>query len=233
MKRLSSLPVVLAVLALLLVAAPAATAETAAAPKAPAATAKEAKAADDADGAGAAARRAASSEFEREQLDQDAFKEEDRASSGDDETSKGGGSGSVLRAILGLVVVLGAIFGVHWLLRKWGTSRMQGVAGRSGVIDVVATTTLAQGRALHLVRVGGELVLVGATDQSITRIGDFDATALAADAGNAGRGEFQAALTGAMYGTQPGVPAGMGGAGSTDQPFLRRFVDNLRMSTAR
>ena len=53
---------------------------------------------------------------------------------------------------------------------------MQGVVGTSGVIDVVATTTLAQGRALHLVRVGDELVLVGATEQSITRLGDVDAS---------------------------------------------------------
>ncbi|MCW2924982.1 MAG: flagellar biosynthesis protein FliO, partial [Thermoleophilia bacterium] len=137
------------------------------------------------------------------------------------------------RALLGLIVVLGAIFGVHWLLKKWGASRMEGVAGRAGIIDVVATTSLAQGRALHLVRVGGELVLVGATENSITRIGDFDAAALGADAGNAGKGEFQAALTGAMYGNQPGVPAGMGGAGAANKPFLGRFLDNLRLSTAR
>src|SRR5690606_9563730 len=117
-------------------------------------------------------------------------------------------------------------------LKKWGSSRMQGVAGRAGVIDVVATTALAQGRALHLVRVGEELVLVGATEQSITRIGDFDANVLGAGSANQGNGEFQAMLSGAIYGNQPGVPAGMGGAGSTNEPFLKRFIDNLRMTTA-
>jgi flagellar biogenesis protein FliO len=101
------------------------------------------------------------------------------------------------------------------------------------VIDVVATTPLAQGRALHLVRVGDELVLVGATEQSITRIGDVDATVLGASQGNAGNGEFQAMLSGAMLGNQPGVPSGMGGAGSSKDPFLKRFLDNLRLSTAR
>lgn len=182
----------------------------------------------------AAERRAASSEFEREKLDQDAFKADDAEARGEDSGGSGeSSSGGALRFIFGLVVVLGAIYGVHWLLKKWGQSRLQGVAGRSGVIDVVATTPLAQGRALHLVRVGEELVLVGATEQSITRIGEVDANVLAGSHGNAGNGEFQAMLSGAMLGNQPGVPQGMGGAGSANPPFMKRFLDNLRLSTAR
>ena len=180
----------------------------------------------------ASERRAASSEFEREKLDQGAFDKADDEQSKDSK-SGGSGGGSAMRFIFGLVVVLGAIYGVHWLLKKWGQSRLQGVAGRTGVIDVVATTPLAQGRALHLVRVGEELVLVGATEQSITRIGDVDAAVMSSGAGNSGNGEFQAMLSGAMLGNQPGVPNGMGGAGSANQPFIKRFLDNLRLSTAR
>jgi flagellar protein FliO/FliZ len=204
-----------------------------AATKADTATGTTGKAtAKDEDGPSASERRAASSEFEREKLDQGAFAEED------EQAEEGGGSGSesggsALRFIFGLAVVLGAIYGVHWLLKKWGQSKLQGVAGRTGVIDVVATTPLAQGRALHLVRVGDELVLVGATEQSITRIGEVDAGVFSASQGNAGNGEFQAMLSGAMLGNQPGVPQGMGGAGAANQPFLKRFLDNLRLSTAR
>lgn len=197
------------------------------------ATGQERAASRDAERPSAAERRAADSEFEREKLDQGAFDEAARDAKGEEGSSRDGGGGSVLRMIFGLVVVLGAIYGIHWLLRKWGASRLQGISGRTGVIDVVATTPLAQGRALHLVRVGEELVLVGATEQSITRIGDVDATVLGSQMGNAGNGEFQAMLTGAMYGRQPGVPAGMGGAGSAKEPFLKRFLDNLRLSTAR
>ncbi len=220
----------------LLVAVPAASAAVEESTAKPAAgmTAAEAKAKAAADEQSAAERRAASSEFEREKLDQGAFKEEERAAKGEE---SGGGSsdssGSVLRFIFGLAVVLGAILGVHWLLKKWGQSRLQGVAGRTGVIDVVATTPLAQGRALHLVRVGDELVLVGATEQSITRIGEVDVNVFSASQGNAGNGEFQAMLSGAMLGNQPGVPQGMGGAGSAGQPFMKRFLENLRLSTAR
>ncbi|MEO6867493.1 MAG: flagellar biosynthetic protein FliO, partial [Gaiellales bacterium] len=180
----------------------------------------------------AAERRAAESSFEREKLDQGAFAKADAEAKNPDKKS-GGDSGSILRMIFGLIVVIGSIFGIHMLLKKWGSSRMQGVAGRSGVIDVVATTSLAQGRALHLVRIGDELVLVGATEQSITRIGDFDPGVLGATAANSGNGEFQAMLAGSMLGNQPGVPTGMGGAGSSNEPFLKRFMDNLRMTTAR
>jgi flagellar biosynthetic protein FliO len=214
-----------AVLAMsLFIAAPMAQAASTAAT--PAAAAKEK------DKPSAAERRKAGSEFEREKLDSSAFDKEAADSKG--ESSKGdGGGGSVMRGILGFVVVLGSIFGIHWLLKKWGQSRLQGVTGTAGVIDVVATTPLAQGRALHLVRVGEELVLVGATEQSITRIGEVDAQVIGQQMGGAGKGEFQAMLSGAMYGSQPGVPNGMGGAGSANQPFMKRFLDNLRLSTAR
>ena len=227
-RRVPSLALLVLALALVLLVppAPAATSDAPAAAK-PAATSKA-----EADKPSSAERRAADSEFEREKLDQSAF-EESKPGAKDEPAAKQGGGGSIVRALVGLVVVLGAIFGVHWLLKKWGGSRMQGAAGRSGIIDVVATTTLAQGRALHVVRVGEELVLVGATEQSITRIGEVDAGVLSGTAGDRGNGEFQAMLSGAMYGQQPGVPNGMGGAGSTRPTFLQRFLDNLRMSTAR
>ena len=203
-----------------------------AAPLAQAASTTDAK--DAKDEPSAAERRAASSEFEREKLDQGAFdKEAGAAKEAEEGSSDDGGGGSVMRALLGFVVVLGSIFGIHWLLKQWGQSKLQGVAGTSGVIDVVATTPLAQGRALHLVRVGEELVLVGATEQSITRIGEVDANVMGAQMGGKGNAEFQAMLSGAMLGTQPGVPGGMGGASSAKEPFVKRFLDNLRMTTAR
>lgn len=196
------------------------------------ATATGAEAADVENEPSAAERRAAQSDFEREALDPEAFGEESGAAK-EAEEGRSSEGGSLARFIFGLVVVLGVIYAVHWLLKKWGQSRLEGVAGRAGVIDVVATTPLAQGRALHLVRVGDELVLVGATDQSITRIGELDAGSLGAATADRGNGDFQAMLSGAMLAGQPGVPQGMGGTASARQPFMKRFIDNLRMSTAR
>jgi flagellar biosynthetic protein FliO len=217
---------------LLLTTGIAAAADTTQAPAPAAASTDAKKPAPTDDDRSASERRAASSDFERKKLDSKAFEADEKQASGKDSGSSSS-SGSLLRFVFGLIVVVGAILAVHWLLKRWGQSRLQGVAGRSGVIDVVATTSLAQGRTLHLVRVGSELVLVGATEQSITRIGEMDAAALGEMAADRGNGEFQAMLNGAMVSGQPGVPAGMGGTSSSNDPFLKRFLDNLRMSTAR
>lgn len=227
--------IALVVTCALLCAVPAASAATEAASEAPAKPAQVTSTTEKQPSA--RERRAEQSEFEREKLDQSAF-EQDAASSGGGSSAKAesgsSSSGSIGRMIFGLAVVLGAIYGIHYLLKKWGASRMQGVVGTSGVIDVLATTTLAQGRALHLVRVGDGLVLVGATEQSITRLGDVDASLMSSVAGDRGNAEFQGMLQGAVYGSQPGVPVNLGGAPSGARDgFGKRFLDNLRMSTAR
>jgi flagellar protein FliO/FliZ len=79
--------------------------------------------------------------------------------------SVGSAGADVIRTIVGLAVVLGVIYGVYWLLK----SAARGKAGRGDErIGVIATTPLAPNRSLHLVRAGDELILVGATEQSIT-----------------------------------------------------------------
>jgi len=78
----------------------------------------------------------------------------------------GGSAGAdVIRTIVGLAVVLGVIYGVYWLLKSHARAK----SGRADErIGVIATTPLAPNRSLHLVRAGDELILVGATDHSIT-----------------------------------------------------------------
>src|SRR5204863_3734335 len=79
--------------------------------------------------------------------------------------SVGGTGADVIRTIVGLAVVLGVIYGVYWLLKSSARAK----AGRADErIGVIATTPLAPNRSLHLVRAGDELILVGATDHSIT-----------------------------------------------------------------
>lgn len=221
----------------LLVAAPLAGAATSSAPEKPAvdsATAAEAAsdAAAEKEAKKAADRRAASSKFEQEPLDRKDFE------SGDGQASKGSASqpskgGSVGRMFFGLLVVLGVIFGVNFLLKRWGQSRLQGASGTAGVIDVVATTPLAAGRSLHLVRVGGELVLIGATEQSITQLGAVSGEDFQSVAGDGGKGQFQSMLSGAMVAGQPGVPATLGGAASSKPSLISRLLGNLQMLTAR
>lgn len=79
----------------------------------------------------------------------------------------GTSSGEIIRTIVGLAVVLGVIYGLYWLLRSAGRARSS--RGDERMV-VVATTPLAQNRALHLVRAGGELILLGASEHAITPI---------------------------------------------------------------
>jgi flagellar protein FliO/FliZ len=96
------------------------------------------------------------------------------SSSGDGSATTGvsSSSGAIARTIVGLAIVLAVVYGLYWLLKSAAKSR----SGQSdGRIEVVATTTLAPNRALHLIRSGDELILVGATEQSVTPIRVYSA----------------------------------------------------------
>ena len=141
--------------------------------------------------------------------------------------SSSSSSGAIGRMLLGFGFVIGLIFAVHKLLKSYNSSRFPGMAGNGGgAIEVLATTPLAAGRMLHLVKVGAEVVLVGATDQSITRLGTLDAQQAMNAAGDAGNAEFQQLLNGAMIGSGPNTAA-------KQDTFFRRFVANLQLMTAR
>jgi flagellar protein FliO/FliZ len=75
-----------------------------------------------------------------------------------------GGSG-VGRLIFGLVVVVGLVLALRWFVKRANRDR---TPQSTGSLEVVATTPLAQGRAVHLLRVGDELVLVGSAEQGVT-----------------------------------------------------------------
>jgi flagellar protein FliO/FliZ len=81
-------------------------------------------------------------------------------------------SGAVARTIVGLAIVLAVVYGLYWLLKSSAKSRS---AQSDERIAVVATTTLAPNRALHLIRSGDELILVGATEHSVTPIRVYSA----------------------------------------------------------
>jgi flagellar protein FliO/FliZ len=80
-----------------------------------------------------------------------------------------GSGGSFVRMIVGLAVVLAVVYGIYWLLRHWNRAKHKG-ASTDGRLTVVATTPLGQNRAVHLVRVGEELILVGSSEHSVTPI---------------------------------------------------------------
>ena len=79
-----------------------------------------------------------------------------------------GGGGGLVRTIVGLAIVLGVIFGLHWVLKQVKTSRETRASG--GGLDTLSTLQLGPGRALHLVRSGSEIVLVGSAEHGVSAL---------------------------------------------------------------
>ena len=77
-----------------------------------------------------------------------------------------GGGGGIVRTIVGLAVVLGVIYGLHWVLKQVKSSRESRSTG--GGLEPLSTLALGPGRSVHLVRAGSEIVLLGCAEQSVT-----------------------------------------------------------------
>jgi len=78
------------------------------------------------------------------------------------------GSGTLVRTIVGLAVVIGVIYGVTWVLRQVKASREDTASGNG--LAPIASLPLGPNRALHLVRAGSEVVLVGAGEHGVVPI---------------------------------------------------------------
>ena len=83
-------------------------------------------------------------------------------------TAQAAGGGSIVRTIVGLAVVLAVIYGLHWVLKQIKSSRNSASAGDA--LETIATLSLGTNRALHLVRAGGEIVLIGSGEHGVTAI---------------------------------------------------------------
>jgi flagellar protein FliO/FliZ len=81
--------------------------------------------------------------------------------------SAGAGAGMV-RTVVGLAVVLGVIFGLHWILKQVKSSKESSAAGTG--LESLATLPLGTNRSLHLVRAGQEVVLLGSGEAGVTPI---------------------------------------------------------------
>jgi len=79
----------------------------------------------------------------------------------------GASAGTIVRAVAGLAIVLGVIYGLYWLLRTTARGRRSGGDGR---VQVVATVPLAANRSVHLIQAGDEYLLVGAAESGVTPI---------------------------------------------------------------
>ena len=86
--------------------------------------------------------------------------------SGTAHAATGGGS-TIVRTIVGLLIVIAVIYGVAWVLRKAkGAKRRPSGHG----LHQVASLPLSSGGSVALVRAGRELVLLGVCQHSVTPI---------------------------------------------------------------
>ncbi len=91
-----------------------------------------------------------------------------------------GGGGSLVRTIVGLAIVIAVIYGVAWVLRQVKQSRQPRATGTG--LAALASVPLANGRSVHLVRAGTDLVLLGVAEQGVVPIRTYT-HAQAQDAG--------------------------------------------------
>ena len=79
-----------------------------------------------------------------------------------------------LRAIAGLVIVLGLLFTLAWLARK-GKLRLPGARGRA-LIAIESAVPLGERRSLMVVSVEGRRLLLGVTPAQVSLVTELSAT---------------------------------------------------------
>lgn len=92
---------------------------------------------------------------------------DDAASSGSGSADVGTSGGSIARVIIGLLVVVAAIYAVTWVLKQLKRSKD---APSGPGLQIVSTTPLHAGSALQLVRVGDELLLLAVGASATTEV---------------------------------------------------------------
>lgn len=74
-----------------------------------------------------------------------------------------------------LAVVIGLIYGLAWVLRRTSVARLGWAPRSERSLELVETLALGQQRSIHLVRVGGRVLAVGATPSQVSVLTEIDA----------------------------------------------------------
>jgi flagellar protein FliO/FliZ len=126
--------------------------------------------------------------------------------------SSGSLSGTVVRTIIGLLVVIAVIYGLSWIIKQGKASRNPSMG--EGLAQV-ASLPLGPNRSLALVRVGAELHLLGVAEHGVTSVRVFS--------------EEEAYELGIPFDSEDFDSSGRAGG----VPPLQRVVESLRRFTVR
>jgi flagellar protein FliO/FliZ len=81
-----------------------------------------------------------------------------------------GSGGSIMRTVVGLVIVIAVIYGLTWIVRKL---KGKDLPSAGDGLERVAALPLGANRSVALVRVGRELHLIGVGEHAVTGIASF------------------------------------------------------------
>ena len=132
------------------------------------------------------------------------------------EVATSGTSGSLVRTFVGLAIVVGVIYGLTWVMRQMKAAKEERSSGFG--LSSEATIPLGHNRAVHLIRAGRELVLVGAAEQGVVPIRTYT--------------EDEARALGLLRDEDDDTPSS-NGAVLAAKPALAGLVDKLRERTVR
>lgn len=80
-------------------------------------------------------------------------------------------TGWMISVFLKLLLVIMLIIGAAIVAKRWMSGAVQ---GKTRQMQVIETLPLNPKRALHIIKVGNQTLLIGATDQNITLISELD-----------------------------------------------------------
>lgn len=81
---------------------------------------------------------------------------------------------AVFKMLGGMALVLGLMFGLYWLLKRWAPGRMTG--GMGGGLRLVGRLPLGPRKFVGLVEVAGRVLVLGITEQKISLLATIDDT---------------------------------------------------------
>lgn len=90
----------------------------------------------------------------------------------DEQSVNAFGLWDLLRMVIVLGVVVAAIYGVFYILRKKST----GAGDEDNLIAVIGSQSLPGNKSLHLVEVGRQVFLVGASERSVELVAEIQDT---------------------------------------------------------
>ena len=85
-------------------------------------------------------------------------------------SSSSSGSGSIVRTIVGLFIVIAVIYGIAWIMKQAKKSKVR-PTGRG--LSQVANLPLGSGRSVAVVRAGREILVVGVAENGVTPIRSY------------------------------------------------------------